>query len=128
MIRRPPRSTRTDTLFPYTTLFRSLTIALPGYTSRIERCCMPKPRFSRKVLSLTVSCSEGRMFGKAGGLVSRRPALGASSFVPQDSPSVGSRRERLRGLKGDRDDGMQGKRVSVRVDLCVSLKIKKNKR
>src|SRR3546814_11731066 len=26
MIRRPPRSTRTDTLFPYTTLFRSLSI------------------------------------------------------------------------------------------------------
>src|SRR3546814_2816141 len=31
MIRRPPRSTRTDTLFPYTTLFRSLitTTTLP---------------------------------------------------------------------------------------------------
>src|SRR3546814_1205169 len=28
MIRRPPRSTRTDTLFPYTTLFRSF-IAIP---------------------------------------------------------------------------------------------------
>src|SRR3546814_2055670 len=27
MIRRPPRSTRTDTLFPYTTLFRSLLAA-----------------------------------------------------------------------------------------------------
>src|SRR3546814_16772652 len=26
MIRRPPRSTRTDTLFPYTTLFRSPTL------------------------------------------------------------------------------------------------------
>src|SRR3546814_2307498 len=26
MIRRPPRSTRTDTLFPYTTLFRSLSV------------------------------------------------------------------------------------------------------
>src|SRR3546814_6612609 len=26
MIRRPPRSTRTDTLFPYTTLFRSWSI------------------------------------------------------------------------------------------------------
>src|SRR3546814_4279488 len=26
MIRRPPRSTRTDTLFPYTTLFRSILI------------------------------------------------------------------------------------------------------
>src|SRR3546814_4757944 len=33
MIRRPPRSTRTDTLFPYTTLFRSRRIVLdpPGY-------------------------------------------------------------------------------------------------
>src|SRR3546814_5514403 len=30
MIRRPPRSTRTDTLFPYTTLFRSLGL----YTAR----------------------------------------------------------------------------------------------
>src|SRR3546814_16278261 len=28
MIRRPPRSTRTDTLFPYTTLFRSRTGAV----------------------------------------------------------------------------------------------------
>src|SRR3546814_2790330 len=28
MIRRPPRSTRTDTLFPYTTLFRSWATAL----------------------------------------------------------------------------------------------------
>src|SRR3546814_5308060 len=27
MIRRPPRSTRTDTLFPYTTLFRSVHLA-----------------------------------------------------------------------------------------------------
>src|SRR3546814_10660028 len=30
MIRRPPRSTRTDTLFPYTTLFRSLLDARSG--------------------------------------------------------------------------------------------------
>src|SRR3546814_14579476 len=30
MIRRPPRSTRTDTLFPYTTLFRSDPIRHPG--------------------------------------------------------------------------------------------------
>src|SRR3546814_6037893 len=38
MIRRPPRSTRTDTLFPYTTLFRSSlflerTEILPGVNS-----------------------------------------------------------------------------------------------
>src|SRR3546814_2284467 len=30
MIRRPPRSTRTDTLFPYTTLFRSLAVLALG--------------------------------------------------------------------------------------------------
>src|SRR3546814_2318952 len=30
MIRRPPRSTRTDTLFPYTTLFRSVCPYSPG--------------------------------------------------------------------------------------------------
>src|SRR3546814_9484119 len=30
MIRRPPRSTRTDTLFPYTTLFRSPAEAIHG--------------------------------------------------------------------------------------------------
>src|SRR3546814_11313867 len=29
MIRRPPRSTRTDTLFPYTTLFRSILLETP---------------------------------------------------------------------------------------------------
>src|SRR3546814_11019426 len=36
MIRRPPRSTRTDTLFPYTTLFRSLVGIKPtvGLVSR----------------------------------------------------------------------------------------------
>src|SRR3546814_10073472 len=31
MIRRPPRSTRTDTLFPYTTLFRSTFYAFSSY-------------------------------------------------------------------------------------------------
>src|SRR3546814_11335469 len=30
MIRRPPRSTRTDTLFPYTTLFRSIKLQAAG--------------------------------------------------------------------------------------------------
>src|SRR3546814_4408710 len=31
MIRRPPRSTRTDTLFPYTTLFRSIVAIIVYY-------------------------------------------------------------------------------------------------
>src|SRR3546814_9470927 len=37
MIRRPPRSTRTDTLFPYTTLFRSGEL-LPVFA---DRCACP---------------------------------------------------------------------------------------
>src|SRR3546814_13564577 len=44
MIRRPPRSTRTDTLFPYTTLFRSaeqngrrLVMVMSGMTSSNQR-------------------------------------------------------------------------------------------
>src|SRR3546814_2721183 len=48
MIRRPPRSTRTDTLFPDTTLFRSVGaeaadaferdhLVRPGFVARIER-------------------------------------------------------------------------------------------
>src|SRR3546814_16207240 len=36
MIRRPPRSTRTDTLFPYTTLFRSTALG-SDFGSRIAR-------------------------------------------------------------------------------------------
>src|SRR3546814_10537985 len=35
MIRRPPRSTRTDTLFPYTTLFRSHARSRPFSTQEI---------------------------------------------------------------------------------------------
>src|SRR3546814_17603977 len=40
MIRRPPRSTRTDTLFPYTTLFRSAGFASasrPGGLRRLDQ-------------------------------------------------------------------------------------------
>src|SRR3546814_3815021 len=48
MLRRPPRSTRTDTLFPYTTLFRSPTAVsapcgswppLDSYSSCVPRGC-----------------------------------------------------------------------------------------
>src|SRR3546814_2729288 len=36
MIRRPPRSTRTDTLFPYTTLFRSRARGSSSRRARVE--------------------------------------------------------------------------------------------
>src|SRR3546814_2244087 len=36
MLRRPPRSTRTDTLFPYTTLFRSAAAGRAASSLRLE--------------------------------------------------------------------------------------------
>src|SRR3546814_9967616 len=43
MIRRPPRSTRTDTLFPYTTLFRSLApLCLFTRVARVPRSSRPR--------------------------------------------------------------------------------------
>src|SRR3546814_20617548 len=51
MIRRPPRSTRTDTLFPYTTLFRSDAVAQPHLADRNvaeTRDAAPRDRRSRR--------------------------------------------------------------------------------
>src|SRR3546814_12626264 len=48
MIRRPPRSTRTDTLFPYTTLFRSTRrIARPEEEEEEHRLLELRPAGSR---------------------------------------------------------------------------------
>src|SRR3546814_4440434 len=44
MIRRPPRSTRTDTLFPYTTLFRSHSLVRRYPTRGIEIITGNRPR------------------------------------------------------------------------------------
>src|SRR3546814_12798708 len=53
MIRRPPRSTRTDTLFPYTTLFRShgLRDCLYSYAVRVLRSNTHRRRDQRRYLS-----------------------------------------------------------------------------
>src|SRR3546814_21090543 len=53
MIRRPPRSTRTDTLFPYTTLFRSGSCdasSLPGRSSGCSSRGEARHRCSRQTL------------------------------------------------------------------------------
>src|SRR3546814_8800295 len=50
MIRRPPRSTRTDTLFPYTTLFRSgVSISGPCGVRRIAAVAAPSARAVQSV-------------------------------------------------------------------------------
>src|SRR3546814_6551487 len=47
MIRRPPRSTRTDTLFPYTTLFRSGSRGDDPRRRRAEASHQPGPQAVR---------------------------------------------------------------------------------
>src|SRR3546814_5807809 len=53
MIRRPPRSTRTDTLFPYTTLFRSSKSAVYAF---IKRGGASKPNTGKSVAIILAYC------------------------------------------------------------------------
>src|SRR3546814_3682907 len=46
MIRRPPRSTRTDTLFPYTTLFRSRGAGSESEAEDDDTAFVPEPEIS----------------------------------------------------------------------------------
>src|SRR3546814_12876350 len=84
MIRRPPRSTRTDTLFPYTTLFRSITakneVAISVHDS-IDPRVLPISHISINLdvrggldISEFVSRSH-RLFARRGRLTSRRRAI-----------------------------------------------------
>src|SRR3546814_2035569 len=64
MIRRPPRSTRTDTLFPYTTRFRSRYSIPPekvalAFTSRSTDSSLPwTRRIAQKRAACRRACSE----------------------------------------------------------------------
>src|SRR3546814_19313600 len=54
MIRQPPRSTRTDTLVPYTTLFRSHTAAAPRHRGRPQAATLDTNRMGRGIPVLTL--------------------------------------------------------------------------
>src|SRR3546814_6732511 len=59
MIRRPPRSTRTDTLFPYTTLFRS-----KAYRPMLDRALdWPKVALAGAILLIAVSGAAATRLG-----------------------------------------------------------------
>src|SRR3546814_7666182 len=95
MIRRPPRSTRTDTLFPYTTLFRSADVR------HLRRGHRLWPRQDRPAAT-TVFCREGVDLaavgrpGADGGAARRlgRPAL---------RPHAGAQSAELGWCPGDAD-------------------------
>src|SRR3546814_5945324 len=59
MLRRPPRSNRTDTLFPYTTLFRSIPFSVAHTPAQqrptVQGLYPPPPSTSARGASLTTS-------------------------------------------------------------------------
>src|SRR3546814_17819870 len=85
MIRRPPRSTRTDTLFPYTTLFRSTVIAAQVSSQH-------KVPFGLK---------EAQFGGIAADRDHRRPVVPAAPAQRCPAPVV--------GIQPDIDGGAEGK-------------------
>src|SRR3546814_13641514 len=122
MIRRPPRSTRPDTLFPYTTLFRSSRPA-----PAIRRCQAPPqgsttatpPR--RRVCSgsLGVGFERPAFARRRGG--GRRRRTGAERFLGEFADPAKCSHQL------DRKSVVSEKSVSVRVDLCGRFDIKKKK-
>src|SRR3546814_5269475 len=104
MILRPPRSTRTDTLFPYTTLFRS-----QGRSRDLARSDLVHHRSRRPVLALENPCGHDRR--------SRSP--------PPDSFAPGSHRETsLRSRSEEHTSELQSlMRISYAV-FCLKTKHK----
>src|SRR3546814_16111910 len=118
MIRRQPSSTRTDTLFPYTTLFRS-----KGYLK--DR---PDHVSAYALDPFTWAAGIAQATRRAGIFVtshaaSMHPVLAAKQAATIDHISNG----RLKlNVVGDRKSVVEGKSVSVRVDLggCGVIKNK----
>src|SRR3546814_17158702 len=63
MIRRPPRSTLTDTLFPYTTLFRSSFLFIP--LTIVTLCDLRGPLIAHGVALFNVGRQVGGLVGVA---------------------------------------------------------------
>src|SRR3546814_12243729 len=61
MLRRPPRSTRTDTLFPYTTLFRSVLTACLGGIIRAILAGQPSIIMRLELYVTAAALSSGLM-------------------------------------------------------------------
>src|SRR3546814_15100702 len=132
MIRRPPRSTRTDTLFPYTTLFRSGrspcgTRPSPGRPgcpwagsgSRCGRRRALRARQGRARGGCRVSRLGQRIAGLAG-LAAH--ALGRPRLLAVDDDEIGdvdalAPARFVVARDEDRKSVVWGKRVSVRADL-----------
>src|SRR3546814_17315311 len=125
MIRRPPRSTRTDTLFPYTTLFRSQfdrllrTGGSSGRHHRATEAAIGKRDFGFELgVATGVEDFAGVDPGDAGHL-SRRIGWGWGPLLARRMMADGTRlchSEAAVTLGGARQSAVSGKCVVVLVD------------
>src|SRR3546814_10278382 len=93
MIRRPPRSTRTDTLFPYTTLFRSHHLDRSGTRSRGRRA-LDRPGEDRRRLRPDRGGDPLVRHGRSGLWVRRRIGDAVVAFpAPFPNDALGVDRE-----------------------------------
>src|SRR3546814_20457544 len=123
MIRRPPRSTRTDTLFPYTTLFRSRQALQP---LQIEQRDTGRFRKGDGAVSLEArEAAAHGLHGKAEIVGNVAPCHRQRDRTGRPAPALLTRGDLK--PKGDRKSGVEGKSVSVRVDLGGRRIIKKKK-
>src|SRR3546814_15431061 len=116
MIRRPPRSTRTDTLFPYTTLFRSCHHHHPSGG--------PPPRSGENPMTPTLAMTGATGF--VGGATMRQ-AVEAGWHVRALTRRPPPDREGVTWIAGDRKSDVSGKSVSARVDRGGCRSSKKTK-
>src|SRR3546814_10581231 len=77
MIRRPPRSTRTDTLFPYTTLFRSK--AIPKFTPGADLKAVISGAKKLPKLTVTKATATAKAATKAATPTKKAPAKKAAA-------------------------------------------------
>src|SRR3546814_1123651 len=94
MIRRPPRSTRTDTLFPYTTLFRSPPPALAFHRPASRQGSLNHGRRA------STSSSFGRQRRHRSRLPRRRPRR-TDAGAKGDSGALVLRRDRLGAVRSE---------------------------
>src|SRR3546814_21123749 len=88
MIRRPPRSTRTDTLFPYTTLFRS--ILAPSDARRIDnRTFLGDPDYDTlKQRTASVTLIADHQFSEAVSISGRARYIDAKATFRELYPDI----------------------------------------
>src|SRR3546814_8825434 len=81
MIRRPPRSTRTDTLFPYTTLFRSNPVIAIGGTLKTSSKILKLALDHKEVLAFVSYAPEARDAEQLAATVGREQGLRLTADV-----------------------------------------------